>query len=113
MFDFKTKWIEVFDSKNELETLFAGKETAVSPSGYGQVLWVRYDDELYAFENKCPHQNKPLNDCKIEEGYVVCPFHQYHFAIENGRGHGTAMLKYEVKEEDGKIFIGKEVFSIF
>lgn len=113
MFDFKLKWTKAFDSEEELQRRFAGKSQAVTRSNFGSVLWVQNDGKIHAFRNRCPHQGKPLDDCWLSEGNVVCPFHRYHFSIDNGRGHGTSLFKYEVKIEDGAVWLGKEVFSLF
>lgn len=113
MFNFRIKWTQVFDSLSALEQQFGDKNICVTTSGFGEILWVRSENELHAFKNKCPHQNKPLNDCWISEGNVVCPFHRYHFKLEDGRGHQTSMYKFELKIEDGAVWIGKEVFRIF
>lgn len=113
MFEFRIKWRVAIESAQVLDQKFAGKDHCVTASPFGEVLWVRTEDTLYAYKNKCPHQNKPLNDCHIQGGYIICPFHKYHFSLENGRGHGTSMFRFDVKIEDGKIWLGKEVFSLF
>lgn len=113
MFDLKMKWTKVFDSTQELHDQLGEKDQTVSHSAFGPILWVRSNELFHAFKNKCPHQNKPLDDCWISEGHVVCPFHRYHFSVETGRGHSTSMFKFEVKIEDDAVWIGKEVFRIF
>ena len=113
MLNFKTKWKIAYDSLEALNQKFVGFNHFVDRSPFGEVLWVKDESGLHAFKNKCPHQNKPLNNCKISEGHVVCPFHQYHFSIETGRGHGDSLYKFEVKIEDEKVWIGKEIFSLF
>jgi 3-phenylpropionate/trans-cinnamate dioxygenase ferredoxin subunit len=101
-----------FASAYELEEKLAGKNTAVLPSTYGKVLWVKFENGYHAFKNKCPHQNKPMDHCWIDQGDLVCPFHRFHFSIENGRGMTTSMYKYEVKIDDGKVWLGKEVLAL-
>lgn len=113
MFKFKIKWTLVFHSVEELEAQFSLKNTVVVPSSFGKVLWIKHKNSFHAFKNNCPHQNKPMDQCWIDEGDVVCPFHKYHFSIEDGRGMGTSMHKYDVKIEDDQVWLGKEVFSIF
>lgn len=113
MFGRKIKWSQLFENVEELESHFAGKSTVVYQSVFGQILLVKNESGYHAFENKCPHQNKPLNDCWIEDDQIVCPFHQYHYSIENGRGHGMYIDKYELKIEGGKVKVGKEIWSFF
>ncbi|MDB2657137.1 Rieske 2Fe-2S domain-containing protein [Crocinitomicaceae bacterium] len=109
---FKIKWILAFSSTQELEEHFALKNTAVIPSSYGKILWVKFEDGYHAFKNKCPHQNKPMDHCWIDGGDLVCPFHRFHFSVENGRGMATSMYKYEVKIEEDKVWLGKEVLGL-
>lgn len=101
-----------FHSPEELEEKFALKNVALVPSSWGKILWVKKEGSFHAFKNKCPHQNKPMDHCWIDEGDLVCPFHRFHFAIEDGRGMATSMYKYEVKVEDGKVWLGKEVLGL-
>lgn len=113
MLRYKIKWIIAFHSTEELEERFAIKSTVVVPSRFGKILWVKHNDGYHAFKNKCPHQNKPMDQCWIHDGDLVCPFHRFHFAIEDGRGMATSMFKYDVKIEDGKVWLGKEVLKLF
>lgn len=101
-----------FASVDDLEAQFALKNTALVPSAFGKILWVKHEGSFHAFKNKCPHQNKPMDHCWIDEGDLVCPFHRFHFAIEDGRGMATSMYKYEVKVEQGKVWLGKETLQL-
>lgn len=113
MFNFEVKWKIAFKSNDALNQAFGDSQKCVAPSPYGEVLWIREGEQLHAFKNKCPHQNKPLNNCWLEGDQIVCPFHRYHFSLENGRGHGTSMYKFEVRIEKGAVWLGKEVFRLF
>lgn len=113
MFGMKLKWYPLFESESDLEALFIGKSTAVHRAVFGEVLLIKSETGFHAFKNKCPHQGKPLNDCWIEDNSIVCAYHRNHFSIENGRGSGMYIDKYELKFEDGKVMIGKEVWSFF
>jgi nitrite reductase/ring-hydroxylating ferredoxin subunit len=109
----KLKWYPLFETKKEFENLFAGKNTVVHRSFFGEVLFVKNDAGYHAFKNRCPHQNKPLNGCWTDDNHIVCPFHKYHFNIESGQGHGTYIEKYELRFLEGKVEIGKDVWSLF
>lgn len=113
MFGMKIKWYPLVENQQALEDLFAGKNTVVYRSMFGEVLLIKHNSNYLAFKNKCPHQGNPLNDCWIENNKVVCPFHQYHFSLENGRGHGMYLEKYELKFEENGVFLGKEGWSLF
>ncbi|MDG1741533.1 MAG: Rieske (2Fe-2S) protein [Crocinitomicaceae bacterium] len=109
----KLKWYALFEREEDFFHLFSDKSTVVFNAVIGQVLLVKSQDEFHAFKNKCPHQNKPLNNCSIEENHIVCPFHRYHFSVDTGQGHGTYLHKYELRFTNGIVEIGKEVWKWF
>ncbi len=113
MFGKRTKWYPLFESREELEQLFVVKSAVVHRSMFGEALLVKNGDQFYAFRNRCPHQNKELNNCWLDEGHVVCPYHQYHFSLVDGRGHGLCLDKYELRIDDRGVFLGKETWSLF
>ena len=49
-----------------------------------QVLVVAHDGEFYAFENLCIHRARELSRGVILNGRLVCPGHQWAFALETG-----------------------------
>ena len=109
----KLKWQLLFEDKSQLEELFQLKDSVVHKNVFGEILLVKSEGEYFAFKNKCPHQNKSLENCKVADGNVVCPWHQYQFSCETGRGHGLNIDKYSLKIENEGVFIGKEVWSLF
>lgn len=113
MFRKKLKWYRYFESKEELDALFLINHSAVYQNMFGEVLFIKEGDEYHAFKNKCPHQNKPLNGCTIHDGHIVCPFHHYHYSLNDGRGHGLYVDKYALKIDESGVFVGKEKISWF
>lgn len=109
----KLKWHLLFESKEQLEELFEFKESAVYKNIFGEILFVKSEGDYFAFKNKCPHQNKSLENCKVSDGNVVCPWHQYQFSCESGRGHGLHIDKYPLKFENDAVYIGKETWMLF
>ena len=84
--------------------------------GKKDICLTRYDKQVYAFENRCPHQLVHLhNGSCTEDKMVVCPWHRFAFSLESGRGAGLYMEVFPVKEENGALYIGfkKTVFSFF
>lgn len=45
----------------------------------------RVDGKISALDNECPHQGGPLGEGTIEDGKVVCPWHEYHFDLATGK----------------------------
>ncbi|MFT5779321.1 MAG: nitrite reductase/ring-hydroxylating ferredoxin subunit [Crocinitomicaceae bacterium] len=109
----KLKWTLLFENRSDLEELLSAKNPTVHKNMFGEVLLVKNKEEYLAFKNQCPHQKKPLNDCKLSEGHIVCPWHQYHYSCETGRGHGLYLDQYPLKFENDAVYIGKEVWTLF
>src|SRR5215510_3135965 len=71
-------------------------------------------NEWYATQNECPHrQQMALSRGMIgtlgDEPKVACPFHKKTFSLRTGEclnADECAIKTYEVKVEDGKVFIG-------
>lgn len=113
MFSTKIRWYLLFDDERDFIALFELRDILVHKSMFGQVLFVKKEEEYFAFENRCPHQNKPLNNCWLEADQLVCPFHQNHYSLHDGKGHGMNVKKYFLKFENDQVYIGREVWSIF
>ena len=50
-----------------------------------QLLLLQRQGEVYLIEASCPHQGHPLEAAAIGGGTLVCPLHQYQFALDGGR----------------------------
>ena len=72
--------------------------------------------EWYATQNECPHRkqmslSRGMIGTQDDEPKVACPFHKKTFSLRTGeclQGDECAIKTYEVKVEDGKIYIGVE-----
>jgi nitrite reductase/ring-hydroxylating ferredoxin subunit/ketosteroid isomerase-like protein len=49
-----------------------------------QILVVAHDDRFYAFDNICIHRQRELSKGVILNGKIVCPGHQWAFALDTG-----------------------------
>lgn len=86
--------------------------------GKKPILFVRYQGQLRAMYDRCPHQGRALSGGWMDKGHVVCPFHRFHFDPATGACRGGLTVNVEtfpVKEEDGLVQIGKPytTFRIF
>ena len=45
----------------------------------------RYDGKVAALSNACQHQNGPLGEGCVKDGYVTCPWHGYQYEPDCGR----------------------------
>ena len=74
------------------------------------VLALSYrDGEFGAISGRCNHVGGPLGDGELNaEGYVVCPWHHWHFHRLTGHarpGIPAAAPRYDLKVEDGDLFV--------
>ena len=77
----------------------------------------KYEDQLFAFAQKCPHASGLLSQGFIDPlGNVVCPLHRYKYAIKNGRnvsGEGYYLKHWPVEMRDDGIYVGLDEKSFF
>jgi len=71
------------------------------------VFLVRLDGEIYALSNTCSHLGGPLNEGKLEDDTIVCPWHGSRFCVTDGRVlDGPAVYDervFDVRIRDGQI----------
>ncbi|MFW5742216.1 MAG: FAD-dependent oxidoreductase [Spirochaetota bacterium] len=76
------------------------------------VLITRVNGRLTACGATCPHYGGPLGDGVLRGGRVVCPYHNAMFDLATGALDRTPAIDdlptYEVKEEDGSVFVGEK-----
>lgn len=73
------------------------------------VVLARVDDDIYALEDRCSHQEYPLSDGLIEHDEVECPYHGARFDVRTGRAVQlpaiTPVRSFEVEVRDGDVYI--------
>jgi thiamine pyrophosphate-dependent acetolactate synthase large subunit-like protein/nitrite reductase/ring-hydroxylating ferredoxin subunit len=68
----------------------------------------RWQNEIGALDNRCPHQGGPLGEGSIEEGWLRCPWHGYDYSPITGRppaGFDDAPECFSVKVRDGEVYV--------
>ena len=113
MFKKKVRWYQIFENEESLQEGFLNKNSKLYKGLFGEAILIRSNGSYYAYKNKCPHQNKSLEGCKVEDDAIVCPFHSYKFSLNDGRGHGLCLDKYQFKVTSEGVFLGKEGWSLF
>ena len=71
-------------------------------------------NEWYATQNECPHRqqmalSRGMIGTQGDEPKVACPFHKKTFSLRTGQclnDQQSAIKTYEVRVEEGKVFIG-------
>jgi 3-phenylpropionate/trans-cinnamate dioxygenase ferredoxin component len=77
-----------------------------------KVCLAHADGRIYAFADNCSHRDFPLSSGTMEDGTVECAWHGARFDMPTGRATRLPAIKpirtYEVKVEDGGIYIALE-----
>jgi nitrite reductase (NADH) small subunit len=72
-------WIDV----GELSAVTRAKKVVVEVDGM-EVLVLVHDGHLYGFANRCIHKQRELAKGVVLNGKLVCPGHQWAFALGSG-----------------------------
>jgi NAD(P)H-dependent nitrite reductase small subunit len=86
------------------------------PEGKGLVVEVqskpiavfRFNGELFAVDDTCPHKGGSLHEGTVENGVVSCPWHQWQFDLRTGICPANPLSKIEahpVWVEGGDIYV--------
>lgn len=74
--------------------------------GY-RVRVVRVNGTLYAFEDRCTHDDSPFEDAPIEDCEIICPRHGARFSLQSGEALSPPAYEplrvFEVREAGGRI----------
>ena len=62
---------------------------------------------LYAFEDRCTHDDSPFEDAAIEDCEIICPRHGARFSLESGEVLTPPAYEplrvFEVRESSGRV----------
>lgn len=73
-----------------------------------RVAVFRYDGKISAMSNACQHQNGPLGEGKVVDGFVVCPWHGFQYQPDCGASPAPFTEKiptFKVAVEDGRVLV--------
>ena len=88
-----------------------GSSTVVYHQGE-QVVLFHTPDGVFALANRCSHANGPLADGVVEGAMVTCPYHSTQFDLATGvplcGPASRPVARYDVKIEDGRIYLASE-----
>ncbi len=95
-----------FVSVLKMEDLKENVPTRVDANGRPVVL-VRRGEEVYAISAVCSHYGGPLDEGKLVDGSIQCPWHYSRFALKDGSvraGPATAPVpEYTVRLHNGHV----------
>jgi len=70
------------------------------------------DDQVFALEDKCPHNDGPLSQGIVHDGCVTCPLHNWVISLETGEAQGAdegSVSVIPLKVDSGRIYLGRSV----
>lgn len=77
----ETTWYRAFP----LSELRVGEGRVVREGSHHVAVFRVDDDELYAVDNRCPHEGYPLAKGYVSDCVVTCPWHNFKFDLRDGR----------------------------
>ncbi len=111
----KINWYKIADHHNEID--FADNNLAIATAGSKKVCIGKYNDQLFAVAQKCPHAGGLMAHGYIDaQGHIVCPLHRYKFNPVNGRnvsGEGYYLKHWPVEERNDGVYVGIEATTLF
>lgn len=90
---------------------FSDGTATVVPVNRYEVAIFNVEDELYAYENACPHQGGPIGEGVVEGATVTCPWHAWCFDLRTGRltlGDFAELRRFDLHVENGALFVARE-----
>lgn len=110
MSDDRFNWIKIAESEKEMD--FGSNNIAEVVAGERTICIAKFNNQLFAFSNKCPHASGLFVNGYIDAvGNVVCPVHRYKFCMKNGRnvtGEGYFLRQWTVQQKKDGIYVAME-----
>jgi 3-phenylpropionate/trans-cinnamate dioxygenase ferredoxin subunit len=95
-------WVDV----GALLDLEATSRLEADVDGY-RVRVARVGGTLYAFEDRCTHDDAPFDDAPIEGSQLICPRHGARFCLRTGDALSPPAYEplriFEVRESAGRV----------
>jgi len=102
------KYLLFESSELSLKYLAEGQKIKVRAGGKA-VCVVRFQGEIYAFDNSCPHRGHPLHEGHLNHlGEIVCASHAYRFQLGTGEASEpscSALKRIHVLRENDQFFL--------
>ncbi len=96
------KWTQVTTEQQLTEN----STQSVIAKGQPLVL-CKSGDQIYAFDNACPHAGLPLGDGAFCGETIICPFHGYTYDVKTGKNtdfpDDAAVQTYPTRCVDGQV----------
>lgn len=74
--------------------------------GHKKYAVFRFQEKLGCIGNNCLHAGGPLSEGRIRDGHVYCPWHNWDWDFQSGKGYGEESVGgYAIWEQDGKVYV--------
>lgn len=76
--------------------------------GPHDVLLVRLEGRLFAYDNRCPHMDMPLDKGTCDGGILVCPGHGFRFNLQTGEcltAPQVQLKPFPLRLENGMVWV--------
>jgi nitrite reductase/ring-hydroxylating ferredoxin subunit/uncharacterized membrane protein len=99
------KWIALEPSESDGDGSIPEGRPIKAKLGVNQLVLVRQGDRILALHDTCAHAGGPLNEGKLVDGVIECPWHFSRYRLENGHVVGGPSVydqpAYEVRPKEG------------
>ena len=99
------KWIALEPAEVDGDGKIPEGKPVKAKLGINQLVLVRDGEKILALHDTCAHAGGPLNEGRIVDGSIECPWHQSRYRLENGHVvQGPSVYDqpaYEVRARDG------------
>lgn len=100
-----TKWIALEPAELDDAGQIPEGRPVKAKLGINQLVLVRQGDKILALHDTCAHAGGPLNEGRIVDGTIECPWHFSRYRLETGHvTRGPSVYDqpaYEVRAKDG------------
>ena len=88
-----------------LERFEAGRLTTFKKDGHQLVLGRRDDGDVFALDNRCPHEGYPLAQGDLRDCSLTCAWHNWKFDVRDGTCTlgGEDVRAYPVRVRGGRV----------
>lgn len=100
-----TKWIALEPAEVDGSGAIPEGRPIKARLGINQLVLVRQGERILALHDTCAHAGGPLNEGKLVDGAIECPWHASRYRLENGHvSQGPSVYDqpaYEVRAREG------------